>query len=379
MRIAYVLTSLGVGGAERQALGVADRMARRGHEVAILSLSPQLADEWSTDLRVIRLNMHKSVLSGLRGLFKARKFLHEFSPDILHSHSFHANIVARLLKLLVPSIKVVSTIHNVYEGGWSRMMTYGLTDSLCCQTTAVSQAAADRFVELKAVPRRKCTVLLNGFDINEFMPNADRRAVTRETLAARGDFIWLAAGRLVAAKDYPNLLRAFRLVRESFPATRLWIAGVPVERKAQWAAVGTVAFASDFTAEPDWMYRVTLLGLRRDLRALFDAADGFVLSSAWEGMPLVVGEAMAMEKPVVATDVGGTRELVGDAGTIVPAGNSKALALAMLDQMRQTSELRLRRGQVSRARIASHFSLDTRADEWEELYRNAVGAGVDPF
>ena len=70
--------------------------------------------------------------------------------------------------------------------------------------------------------------------------------------------------------------------------------------------------------------------------ALLDAADGFVLASAWEGMPLAVGEAMAMEKPVVATDVGGVRELVGDAGVIVPAKDPEALAKAMLALMRTT-------------------------------------------
>ena len=63
---------------------------------------------------------------------------------------------------------------------------------------------------------------------------------------------------------------------------------------------------------------VRWLGLRDDMPSLLDGADAFVLSSAWEGMPLVVGEAMAMEKPVVATDVGGVRELVGDAGVVIP-------------------------------------------------------------
>ena len=65
------------------------------------------------------------------------------------------------------------------------------------------------------------------------------------------------------------------------------------------------------------------LGLRRDMPALLDAADGFVSGSAWEGMPLAVGEAMVMEKPIVATDVGGVRELVGDAGAIVEAKDSR--------------------------------------------------------
>src|ERR1019366_8978335 len=114
---------------------------------------------------------------------------------------------------------------------------------------------------------------------------------------------------------------------------------------------------------------VRWLGLRRDMPALLDAADGFVLASAWEGMPLAVGEAMAMEKPVVATDVGGVRELVGEAGVIVPAKSPDALAESMLDLMRSTPEARGVLGRAARERIATRFSIDAKADEWEALYR----------
>jgi glycosyltransferase involved in cell wall biosynthesis len=86
-------------------------------------------------------------------------------------------------------------------------------------------------------------------------------------------------------------------------------------------------------------------------------------------MPLVVGEAMAMEKPVAATDVGGVRELVGEAGVIVPAKNPEALAEAMLEMMRRTDEARGALGRLARERIATHFSIDAKADEWEALYR----------
>jgi len=373
MRIVYVLTSLGVGGAERQALAVADRMVRRGHEVALLVLKPRLSEEWPTDHRVIHLDMRKTMLSGLRGLLRAGSFLRGFKPDLLHSHSFHANMVARLLKISVPSVKVVSTVHNVYEGGWRRMMAYRLTDRFSSRTTAVSQAAADRFVRLKAVPARKCVALLNGIDTDEFKPNVDRRGRAREEMAAANSFIWLAVGRLVPAKDYPNMLRAFRQVRAKFPDAQLWIAGAPADGSQKQTGDGRSSFAGGFASEPGAMENVSLLGLRRDMADLFDAADGFVLSSAWEGMPLAVGEAMAMEKTVVATDVGGTRELVGETGTIVPAGDSNALAAAMLDLMRLPVEIRLTLGRAARERITRHFSMDARADEWENLYR-AVAA-----
>lgn len=359
MRIVYVLTSLGMGGAERVVLALARRMAQRGHTVALLVLRPPVAEQWPTTLPVVHLEMRKTPVSLLAGLAQARRFLREFRPDLVHSHSFHANIVARLLKGLAPP-QVVSTVHNVYEGGWLRMLAYRLTDGLARQTIAVSQAAADRFVRLKAVPQNKCVVLTNGIDITEFAPSADRRVRMRAEMGANTQFIWLTAGRIVPAKDYPNLLRAFTLVRAACPEAQLWIAG-----EAFGPEFSTVrGLAAELGLEDS----VRWLGLRRDLPALLDAADGFVLGSAWEGMPLVVGEAMAMEKPVVATDVGGVRELVGDAGVLVPSKNFDGLARAMLDQMQNTPEDRRTLGLAARARIQSNFSMDAKSDEWEALY-----------
>ena len=99
MRIVYVLTSLGMGGAERQALALADRMAARGHHVSILVLRPVLQNQWPTALPVVHLNIRKNPLDLITGLAKARLFLSDFKPDLLHSHSFHANIFTRLLKI----------------------------------------------------------------------------------------------------------------------------------------------------------------------------------------------------------------------------------------------------------------------------------------
>jgi glycosyltransferase involved in cell wall biosynthesis len=349
MVIVYVLTSLGVGGAERQVLALAERMAGRGHAVKLLVLRAQLKEQWPATLPVIHLDMRRTPLSVLKGMGRARRFLRGYRPDVVHSHSFHANMVARLLKLLVRGPAVLSTVHNVYEGGLHRMIAYRLTDFLCARTTAVSAAAAERFVRLGAVPRRKCVVVTNGIDAMEFSSIPDQRKSMRAVMRAREDFIWITAGRLAPAKDVPNLLRAFAQVHAALPNSQLWIAG-----------------AGDAIAAAE---NVHWLGLRRDMPALLDGADGFALASAWEGMPLVVGEAMAMEKPVVATDVGGVRELMGDAGMLVPPKDSDALAAAMLAVMGSSDEVRRKLGHAARARIESYFSIDARVDQWESLYR----------
>ena len=363
MRIVYVLTSLGMGGAERVVRALAVRMAQRGHTVALLVLRPRVAEQWSTALPVVHLEMSRSPDSLLMGLVRGRRFLREFRPDLLHSHSFHANLVARLLRVLVPP-QVISTVHNVYEGGWARMLAYRLTDGLTRRTAFVSQAAAGRFVRLKAVPQQKCVVLTNGIDAAEFAPSAERREGMRAEMGANAGFIWLTAGRIAPAKDYPNLLRAFALVRASRTDARLWIAGEVSGR--EFSKVRGLAAELGLDESVRW------LGLRRDLPALLDAADGFVLASAWEGMPLALGEAMAMEKPVVATDVGGVRELVEDAGVLVPPKDPGVLAHTMLEQMHRSPEDRRALGQAARARIQGSFSMDARADEWEALYRTIL-------
>ena len=372
MRIVTVLTSLGVGGAEKHALAVAERMAKRGHAVAVIVLMPRVAEEWPCALETLHLGMRKTPVNLLASLMRAHRFLAEFRPDVVHSHSFHANIVARLLRIPAPHLAVISTVHNVNEGGPMRMMVYRLTDALSQRTVAVSTAAADRFVLLKAIPNRKSLVLAIGIDTSEFAPRAARRDAMRKAEGADSKFIWLSAGRLVPAKDFSNLLRAFRQVRLELPETELWIAGAPADRDVNYALAGASESANSNAGEQNIQQGVRWLGFRRDIPALMDASDGFVLASAWEGMPLVLMEAMSMEKSIVATDVGGVRELVADSGLLVPSRNSAALAEAMLAAMRQGREERAALGRAGRERILRHFSVDEAADRWEALYLEAA-------
>lgn len=364
MRIVYMLASLGVGGAEKQVLALATRMAERGHTVTLVTLLPQASEEWPTNLQVIRLNLRNNPFSLIASLMRARRTLIELAPDIVHSHSFHANIIARLVSPFAGRPAVISTVHNVYEGGSVRMFAYRLTDGLSTRTTAVSQAVAERFLRLGAVNAKKCSVIPNAIDLNEFKPDSSRRRSTRANLGAGNEFVWLAAGRITAAKDYPNLLRAFALILKVEPTAFLWIAGEGSEQDN--SRLHALASEEHIKRQIEW------LGLRRDLTALLDAADGFVSSSAWEGMPLAIAEAMAMEKPLVATDVGGVSELVGDTGSLVPAEDSEALAKAMLETMRKPEADREAIGRSARRRIQASFNIETRAEEWGALYQSLV-------
>lgn len=360
MRIAYMLTSLGIGGAERQLIALAERIAARGHDVALIVLLPKQKREWPTCGEVVRLNMTKSPLGVVAALARGRRSLRRFRPDLVHSHTFHANMAARMLRLTSATPEVLSTIHNIYEGGWQRTLAYRLTDGLSIHTAAVSQAVADRYVNIGAVARPKCSVVNNGVDIRVFKPSPVKP--TLRCMHGTNEFVWLAAGRAVPAKDFDNLLDAFRLVRAEMPRTQLWIAGdLQVARFGRNRGQVAGAECRDLDG-------VRWLGLRDDMAATIAEADAFVLSSAWEGMPLVVGEAMAMEKPVVATDVGGVREFVGDAGVLIPPQDWVTLASAMLRVTRMGDCERTKMGSAARARIVERFDMDAKADEWEALY-----------
>ncbi|HKF49591.1 MAG TPA: glycosyltransferase [Terracidiphilus sp.] len=366
MRIAYILNTLEIGGAERLVVSLAERMAARGHVVVIMALREAGAGWIVPKVDVRSFRMEKSPASVGRGWVRAAQMLRGFRPDVIHSHNFYGNLLARSLRVCVQRARIVSTIHNVYEGGTARMLALRLTDPLSDCSVAVCHAAADAAVSSGVVPVRKCSVIANGVDAVAFSPDASRRAETRRSMDVSGEFVWLAAGRVVPAKDYPNVLRAFAAVHGNDARARLWIAGD-----------GSPAYVAEMRGLGEQLgvsSAVRWLGARSDVPALMDAADGFVLASAWEGMPMALAEAMAMEKAVVATDVGGVRELAGDCARLVPARHSEMLAGAMLDTMRSPAEAREALGRAARSRMVEQFDFESKAGEWERVYMRVANS-----
>jgi len=373
MRIAYFLNTLATGGAEHLIADLAGCMTARGHHVEIVVLRPPAAGDLKPFVAIRHLGLGRNPVSILAAFVRAVRALRAFRPDVIHANNFHGNLVARSLRLVVPCARVISTIHNVYEGGAMRRLALRLSDPLSDYTAAVSTAAAEEAIRRRVVPRTKCSVIANGINYAAFSPDPARRAEERTRAGLAAEFVWLAVGRLVPAKDYSNLLEAFAQLHTAAPESRLWIAG---EGKSDYSEhLRDLAAARGINSSIRW------LGLCRDIPALLDMADAFVLSSAWEGMPLALGEAMAMEKPFVATDVGGVRELAGECGAIVPAHNPDALAAEMMKLAREPYELRQSQGCAARRRILEQFSIDASAAQWEALYRRVlasrgVGAGA---
>ena len=183
------------------------------------------------------------------------------------------------------------------------------------------------------------------------------RNAVRRVLDLKGKFLWLAAGRLDPVKDYRTLLQAMVDVPE---AARLVIAGSgPMEGELH-----------RLSAELGLEDRVQFLGFEPNVLRWMLAADGFVLASRWEGLPMVVLEAAACAVPAVATDVPGTREVVvdGKTGFLAAEGSAKALAEAMTRMMTISPEERKAMGERARQLVVDRYSLDAALDRWEALF-----------
>jgi len=243
-----------------------------------------------------------------------------------------------------------------------REWAYRLTDPLCDVTTQVSQAGLERYVRVKAVPRDKICFIPNGVDVDHFRPDAQVRLRMRAELGLQDRFAWLAVGRFEQAKDYPNLLHAF--ARLSDENAVLLIAGQGALRERM------EALAHELKIAP----RVYFLGLRPDIPELMNAADAYVMSSFYEGMPMVLLEAAASGLPIVATAVGGNGEVVLDSrtGFLVSAKDPSVLADAMLRLMRLPEPVRLAMGQAGRAHVEANYSFERIIAQWERLYFKLV-------
>jgi glycosyltransferase involved in cell wall biosynthesis len=269
----------------------------------------------------------------------------------------HANLLGRVSRLFAPIPVVISTAHSVSEGGRWRELAYRVTDGLADLTTIVSRAAAQRYMSVGAVPSHKLKVVPNGVLLQSFRSDTEARSRLRTNLGIGDRFTWLAVGRLDTPKDYPNLLTAAaRLSKRSV----LLIAGDGPLRTSM------EQFAADLRISD----RIRFLGIRKDIPALMAAADAYVMSSAWEGLPMVLLEASASALPIVATDVGGNNEIVldGISGFLVSAKNPGALAAAMLRTEQLSADSCRSLGLAGREHVAKHYSLSSVVDQWEQIY-----------
>ncbi|MEO0603622.1 MAG: glycosyltransferase, partial [Myxococcota bacterium] len=224
-RVTYVLTHLSYGGAETQVVELCRHVRQLGWEPSIISLMTpsgltgrleELGIPWST-LGVPARVLNPRLVTGLR------RELARLAPTVVHSHTLPANFAARAVRPLLSFPVLVTSAHNIWEGGFLRMLFYRFTDRLADLTTNCSEAAVQRYVDIKAAPAERIRYMPNGIDIDRFAPDGARRTATREALGLGDAFTSIAIGRFTEQKDWPNLLEAAS--RALRPEDRLLVVG----------------------------------------------------------------------------------------------------------------------------------------------------------
>jgi glycosyltransferase involved in cell wall biosynthesis len=356
--IVHVLSSYGVGGQERVALDLAIGQKARGHEVSVISLSPEpdgaMADEFaSAGIAVGRVEKRDGLDPTLvprlaRELVKRR-------ADVVHTHNPLPLIYGAPAACLARAA-AIHTKHGMNPGGrgqrWLRRTAARLVNAfVAVSDTTAAQARAQHDTALD-----KLHTIPNGIRLDRYTPDPEARAASRVELGLGDAWVVGTVGRLAASKNQAMLVRAMAPILSS--RVRLVIVGDGEDRAEVEAAVAALP-------EPRW---VVLTGRRMDVPRLIHAFDVFAMSSRTEGLPLVVPEAMAAGLPIVTTGVGGLPSVVDDqvTGLVVPVDEqSLAAALAALEADRERARAMGARGRTA---ALARYSYDRMVDAYLAVY-----------
>lgn len=361
-RITFLITRLDYGGREVQLVQLASQLKSQGWQVQIVSMIPPQAFTeklMALAIPVFSLGMQRG-MPNLAAIFKLAKIVSNFQPYFLHSHLVHANLLARTTRIFTQVPILISTAGNINEGKRWREIAYRLTDPWCNLTTNVSKLAVENYVKVGAVPKDKIVYIPNSVDTDKFTNNLATRIKIRQELSLGENFVWLAVGRLEEQKDYPNMLEAFSQTSQMFPESLLLICGAGSLENELKSLVDKLSLQD----------KVKFMGVRSNIPEIMNGVDGYVMSSAWEGMPGVLLEASATQLPIVATDVSGNREVVvhNTTGFLVPAKNPESLFQSMKKLMEMPFYERQKLGKRGREYIIANYSREQGLKRWTKLY-----------
>lgn len=359
-------SGFGFGGAGTVIIDKAIHFAQKGWKVVVISMTPPFGRIQMLEnegVIVESLGMKQGRINFI-SLLKALRLVKKYRADIVHAHTYPANIFCRALKLLMPRTPFINTIHNTHEGPPVRYRIYRFTRFLTTRIISISQDATDRHVSTGATPAHRLRIINNGLHTERYQPTKEGNKKIRAEFNAEGDFLWLAAGRLYPQKDYPNLLRAFSEHLKKHPKSKLLIAGEGPLYQELKEQIDSLQLSE----------KVFLTGGRNDMPDLMTAADALVMSSAWEGLPMALLEASAMRLPIVSTDVGSVRTIVQheEAGLLCEPENTESLLSAMDALQALPAEKRKAMGEKGREQVQKQFDIGKILKQWEALYEELL-------
>ena len=373
-RVSVLLVESGrsVGGTERVVWELATRLPETRFDVTVwLSPAPAL-DEFAAALERAGLAVDRVAEVDRRfdwkGMFQTWSRLRKLKPDLLHIHHVwpaadrYLSAIARTAG--VPHIVVTEHITGESHSRGQRALKRNellRADAV----TAVTGAIVDSLVRDYGIERSLVRVVPNGADLPD--PSAEEPAAGRwrsKYLVTALKPLWVIIGRLEEQKGHDVLFDALaKLVRQGMDFT-LVVAGEGSRRG--WLEQQAVSRG----LAP----RVQFVGQIDDVGGLIAAADGVLIPSRWEGLPLVLLEAMARGRPIVASATGGVADALEDgvSGTLVPPGDPEALADA-IEKLHKHADRAWRMGRVAAQRVRERYTWPAVVDEFEAVYDEVLG------
>lgn len=382
-RIFHVVTMLEMGGAQWNTLLAAAEAGRRGHAAAVVAAEGPLSGEarrraaegliefipFPNLVREVRLWRDAAALRRLEDLFRRRR------PEIVHTHSSKAGFLGRLAARRAGVPVVVHTAHGwgFHDAQpWPVRAAFVAAERLAARwadaIVAVAEATRAKGLAHRVGRPEQYAIIRSGIDVAGVRAHGDRAAARRALGIPHGAPVVATVGNLKPQKAPLDFVAVARRVASRFPDAVFLYAGDGVLRPVVERAIARAGLDG----------RVRLLGWRPDAPRVIAAADVFVLTSRWEGLPRAYLEAAALGVPAVGTDVDGAREIVEEnvTGHLRPPGDVEGLAEAVCGLLADPARRRAF-GEAAAARVAPAFDLAKMFDDLDALYaRLAAAKGV---
>jgi glycosyltransferase involved in cell wall biosynthesis len=349
-------------GAAIQLRELARGLAARGHAVTVATPpGPHGARLAAPGVEHVALPLRRAW--DLRAAWQLRRLVRARRIDVIHAHKGRARTLAILAGLLGPRPPLVLNRGVSFVPG--RLNRLGYTTRRVDAIVAVCRSIKDDLVRI-GVPADKIEVIYSGTDVRRFHPGVDGAPLRAELGFAPAHFVITQIG-VRSWRGWSDVLDAMRRIAEAVPAARLLFVGAPPP---------AVARLSDRARELGIGHRVLVIGPREDVPVVMAASDA-VVDASWGGLGITgsIREALACERPVVATRLAGMPELVvdGETGLLVPPRDPDALAAALL-RLHADATWRQQLARAGRKRVEAEFSLDAKVEATERLYRRLAGA-----
>jgi glycosyltransferase involved in cell wall biosynthesis len=367
IRVLFVIDSLGPGGAERTLGRVVEFIDSAMFECRVAVLQVREGNPVADEIRDLGVPVDLVKVGRLRSLAgQARllRYLLAYRPSIIHTHLEFSHTLGGIYGRLIGA-RPIGTIHTFALGKATReqkrlgLMWFSLRNAHI-KVIAPSRSGMAHAETVGRIPAERIVVLHNGVDLEIFRPDASPRARIREELGiALGSPLLVTVAVLRSRKGISDLVSAMSEILKSNPDAMALIVGDGDQR------VALQRLAEDEGVTD----RVVFSGSRDDVGALLSASDVFVLPTHEDLLPTVVAEAMAAGLPVVASDVGGLRDMVEEdvTGILYPAGDIPALTKACVELL-DDSPRREALGRAGRLVAENKFDIRKHVEALERLY-----------